>query len=276
MAKILVTDLDGTLFYPKQPRIYISPENVKFLRDWVDSGNKLVIASGRNLEEVEKLYKKIQRPFSYIGCNSGFIFEEGKIIYEHPFNGEEIVRLMDTIEERFDTSNYVAMTENYPTLIYCRKWKKRFRIAYPIWNLSQGKYGGPYKIVSKDAFLDEIRNGKVYKFMCFLGIGHRNSVKASIVSKYLSKYLDYEIHWSSISIEFNPRGVNKVNGINQYLKLHNYSRDDVYVIGDSGNDVCMFKEFYNNSFCMSHANSSIKKYAKTIVDTVHDLRKYIL
>ena len=60
MAKILVTDLDGTLFYPKKRLGLIGKENLSFLREWVDSGNKLVLASGRNYKDAEKNTKKDQ------------------------------------------------------------------------------------------------------------------------------------------------------------------------------------------------------------------------
>lgn len=276
MAKILVTDLDGTLFYPKKRLGLISKENLSFLREWIDNGNKLVFASGRHFNEAAKLLKKLKRPAAFIGCNSAVLYEDGKIIYENLIDGEEILQLMQRIESRFDPSNYVVMSENYNTLIYSRKYKAAFRCIYPLYKLSQGVYGGPYKIVRKSKFINEIKNGKIYKVMCFFGIGHRNSVRASVVSKYLAKYEpNYESHWSSISIEFNHKGVNKANGIKKYLEIHNYSKDDVYVIGDSGNDVCMFKEFYDHSFCMKHSNSSIKKYAKTIVENVYDLKDYI-
>ena len=61
MAKILVTDLDGTLFYPKKKLGLIGKENLAFLREWIDSGNKLVLASGRNYKDADKILKKIGR-----------------------------------------------------------------------------------------------------------------------------------------------------------------------------------------------------------------------
>lgn len=276
MAKILVTDLDGTLFYPKKRLGLIGKENLSFLREWVDSGNKLVLASGRNYKDAEKILKKINRPAAFIGCNSSVIYEDGKIVHEDLIDGKEVLKLFERIESRFDPSNYVIMSENFNTYIYSRKYKAAFRCIYPLYSLSQGRYASPYKIVRKSKFINEIKNGKIFKVMCFFGIGHRNSVRASVVAKYLRKYEpNYETNWSSISIEFNNKGVNKANGIKKYLEMHNYSKDDVYVIGDSGNDVCMFREFYENSFCMKHSNSSIKKYAKTIIENVYEIKNYI-
>ena len=47
--KILATDLDGTLFYPKDKKEMICKENLTFIRDFIDQGNKLVIVTGRSL-----------------------------------------------------------------------------------------------------------------------------------------------------------------------------------------------------------------------------------
>ena len=38
--KILVTDLDGTLFYPKDKKAMICKENLDFVRNFIDKGNK--------------------------------------------------------------------------------------------------------------------------------------------------------------------------------------------------------------------------------------------
>lgn len=61
MPKILATDLDGTLFYPKRRITMISKRNLKFIRDFVDNGNKLLIVSGRNVKFAKKVEKKNQK-----------------------------------------------------------------------------------------------------------------------------------------------------------------------------------------------------------------------
>ena len=68
----------------------------------------------------------------------------------------------------------------------------------------------------------------------------------------------------------------KSEGIDWYLKEHNCKAEDLYVVGDSGNDISMFKKFYNNSFCMNHSHPTVKKYAKTVIGDFEDLRDYIL
>ena len=86
----------------------------------------MIIESFRE-EETFLLGEKIGREATFIGCNSAVIYENGKIVYEDLLDGEEIIKLMERIESRFDPSNYVVMTENYNTYIYSRKYKPSFR-----------------------------------------------------------------------------------------------------------------------------------------------------
>ena len=48
--KVLATDLDGTLFYPKDKKNIICLENLKFIRDFIDEGNKVILISGRSFD----------------------------------------------------------------------------------------------------------------------------------------------------------------------------------------------------------------------------------
>ena len=48
------------------------------------------------------------------------------------------------------------------------------------------------------------------------------------------------------------------------------------MVGDSGNDIPMFKEFPENSFCMSRAPETIQKYAKYTIDKYEDLSRYLI
>ena len=58
-----------------------------------------------------------------------------------------------------------------------------------------------------------------------------------------------------------------------YLEIN---KDDVYVVGDSGNDITMFNKFHEHSYCMKRGHPSARKYAKHIITRVYKLEKLIL
>ena len=81
MAKLLAIDLDGTLFYPKSIRRCICKKNVKFLRRWIDAGNKVVLVTSRSTQFTERLKDEIKRPVDFITCCSSQIIANDKLIY---------------------------------------------------------------------------------------------------------------------------------------------------------------------------------------------------
>ena len=55
MIKLIATDLDGTLFYPKRRLTGMIKENKKFLKSFLNSGKDVLIASGRSTGMLSKL-----------------------------------------------------------------------------------------------------------------------------------------------------------------------------------------------------------------------------
>ena len=93
MCKLLACDLDGTLFYPRQINRCISRKNVKFLRKWIDLGNKVVLITSRSLEFVQKLKKEIQREFDVMTCSSAQIMCDGKMVKDTYMKNEELITI---------------------------------------------------------------------------------------------------------------------------------------------------------------------------------------
>ncbi|NLB49066.1 MAG: HAD hydrolase family protein [Erysipelotrichia bacterium] len=85
-----------------------------------------------------------------------------------------------------------------------------------------------------------------------------------------------ESSWTVKVIELTPRGCTKGNGVEKYCQIMNIDHNNVYVVGDSGNDISMFEKFYERSYCMRRGHPSARKYAKHIISRVYKLEKLIL
>ena len=104
----------------------------------------------------------------------------------------------------------------------------------------------------------------------------KEKLAQAMTDEYLNIVNGYlEATWSGEAIEFMKKGVSKANALKKLIDVLKLERNEVAVIGDSGNDVSMFKEF-EHSFVMSHAPEEIKKFASTVVDNVYDLKNYIM
>ena len=277
MGKLLAVDLDGTLFYPHQKKCCISKKNVKFLRDFIDEGNKLVLVTSRSHQFTLKLKDEIQRPFDVINCTSSQIYAGEKIIRDVPMEPKDLKEVINFLDTTHRPIAYLMTTENYPCIIKQNVPLNKFLIwSYNRYYAHQRCYQEPY-VLDNDIFDQELDHSKVYKVMVFYGFGRNKKKLSKELNKLLrEKHPTIESSWTLIVNELTPLNCNKSYGIRYYCNYFGIDKKDVYVVGDSGNDISMFNEFHENSFVMSHAYPSVKKYAKHVVSRVFKLRDYVL
>ena len=61
MNKVIATDLDGTLLYPKDKKNIVCKPNLYFLQSFIDKGGKVIIVSGRSLAYGLRVKERINR-----------------------------------------------------------------------------------------------------------------------------------------------------------------------------------------------------------------------
>ncbi|HPY37936.1 MAG TPA: HAD family hydrolase [Bacilli bacterium] len=274
MKKIIATDLDGTLFYPKRRVRMISSRNKAFIRQYIDEGGKVIIVSGRNYFFSHKVVSVIDRPVDVLSCNSAYISCDGKIIRELFLPAERMSQILEEINRDYDPHGYLIMSKNQNLVTYDRYKSKLKNLANRFYYMIQGAYREPY-VNSQEVFYDELSKGQVYKLMIYFGLSKKAQKIAKEVNKELrEKYPEIEASWIGMFIEITPRGCTKADGIKFYLDYLKRSYQDVVVVGDSGNDISMFTAF-EHSFCMEHAHKSVQKYAKHCIRHFSDLEQYV-
>ena len=277
MGKLLAIDLDGTLFYPKRRRKCICKKNVLFLRKWIDAGNKVVLVTSRSTQFTEKLKDEIQRPVDFITCCSSQIIVGGQMLYEKSMPREKLKKIVAHIEKTYEPIAFLMTTENHPCIIkYSRKVSHMYLTFYRLWHWFQFSYREPY-IADNELFEKELNESKVYKIMTFIGLRKKKAAVSKETNKELREaFTEIESSWTAQVNELTPSGCNKGNGVERYCTLMNINKDDVYVVGDSGNDITMFNKFHENSFCMKRGHPSARKYAKHIISRVYKLEELLL
>ena len=277
MCKLLACDLDGTLFYPKQINRCISRKNVHFLRKWIDAGNKVVLITSRSTEFVERLKKEIQRPFDLMSCTSAQIYHDDKLIRHKWMPNKELETIFWKIDAKYKPIGYLLTAEGYPCVVYNPKRAGLFfLILYKIYYWFQFKYREP-AFMDNEKFMELMREGKCYKLMTFFGLGKKKGTLSKEINKALREnYPNIESSWSLIVNELTPSGCNKGEGLEEYCKVTGFKPEDIYVVGDSGNDIAMFQKYHEHSYCMAHAYPSVKKYAKHAITRVYKLDKLVL
>ncbi len=271
--KLLVTDLDGTLFLPRRPRRMISKKNIKFLRDFIDNGNEVVLASSRSYEFMKEVGERIDRPVGYIACNGAVLVNKNGIVYQDThFDNELIKKAMKDIEDTANPRAHLLVGEKSNICIEdfdSFNWLMRgiIRFVYAL----QFSYKERYS-TKKEDFESEINSGKVYKVMLFIGFSKKKRNLAKQVNESIrEKYPEVESNWSGFVDELAPMGIDKGAAVHLFADKLHIAPEDVMVVGDGGNDIPMFKEYPSSAFVMKKAPKEVKKYAEKILKHVYNL-----
>jgi Cof subfamily protein (haloacid dehalogenase superfamily) len=275
MNKVLAVDLDGTLFYPKKRVALVSKKNVKFLQDFIDAGNRVIFVTSRGLQFATKTATKIGRQIDFVCVNGGVVVLDGKTIFDKkmaPGHAREIFSILST---KYPALAWFLDSDKYRNLLYntTTNWfvKQFFKWYYRF----QGVYQEEY-VADNDVFLKELDEGNVYRFLVYFGLGKKAEKEAKEANRYIrDQFPDLESSWIHTVVELAAKDCNKASGLEKIFAVAPAEKDNVYVIGDSGNDISMFLA-YPHSFCMAHANQSVKKFAKNIISRVHHLREFLL
>lgn len=112
--------------------------------------------------------------------------------------------------------------------------------------------------------------------MFMIGLTKKKQRQARDINRILrNAYDNLESAWSNQVIEVTSSGSSKGEAIKEFCELKGINKDEVAVVGDSGNDITMFKEFPENSFCMEHGPETVHKYAKYTIVKFEDLSRYL-
>ncbi|MCQ3035980.1 MAG: HAD family hydrolase, partial [Bacilli bacterium] len=219
----------------------------------------------------------IDRPFDFLTCSSADVSINGDMVRSIVIPSETIQELVRRINDECHPAGYLLTSKKHNLIIRYNLPRTKFiENMYLLYHKFQFKYREEF-ILDNDAFDKELVEGEIQKMMIFFGLRKKNYDKAKAINKELrAKYPDAEFSWSNQVIELTPKNCNKGDGLEYYCNVSNISKDNVYVVGDSGNDIAMFNKFHEHSYCMAHSYPSVKKYAKHIISRVWKLDKLVL
>jgi Cof subfamily protein (haloacid dehalogenase superfamily) len=275
LKKVIATDLDGTLFYPRKRIRMIGKDNRQFIEKFMDDGGRLLLVSGRNRYFGEKVGANLKRNVDVVGCNGTFVLSNGALIKETFFAKESLKTILKEAQREYALPMVMLFTKHRNIVIPRSGIGRMAGLAYTVYQTFQGTYREP--IVRSDrVYYEELEKGEVYKAMLFFGISGKAKRKAMEANKLMRlRYPDAEFSWVDQAIEITPKGCTKSSGIEFYLDYNHLNRDNVLVVGDSGNDISMFESFKEQSFCMEHSPDAVQKHAKHIIKRFYDLETYI-
>lgn len=274
MKSLLATDLDGTLFYPQRKITMIPQRNVTFLRRYIDRGGTVVLVTSRNRDYADRVIAKIKRPLDIIGGNGTYIIIDGKTVQDECLQNRLAEDLFNFVEQHFQIRAWMLQSREKGLVLYVGNLSFLKKKMYQLYYAWQGVYKEPY-LFGNDLFRDQLKNAQLYKLMMYFGFPKDASENAKKTNVYIREhYPSVESSWIRQFIEITPLGCNKGDALKKYCAIKGFQVEDVHVVGDSGNDITMFKSF-PNSYCMDHASPAVKKYARHIIGKIPDLERYL-
>ncbi len=273
--KLFAIDLDGTLFYPKERFRMIHPKNLSFIRQLVDQGHEVVLVTSRSRDFTERVIKKIDRNLSYVSRNGAVVFHEGKIIEDRVWPKNTALTLYESIKAIYPNQTWSVDSRQSQNVVNIGQHGFWIHVLYRLYYLFQGVYRESF-ISDEKKFLQVLKNEDIHRVLLYFGLGKKGTNRAKEARDvFKKKFPNFEFSWIEGLIEIAPLSCNKLTGLTQLLKLKQINEDQVYVVGDSGNDTVLFKHFYDRSFVMNNAHPEIKKQAKTIIKRVYEIATYL-
>lgn len=233
---LLVSDYDGTLSTNK----YDMKINCEYLNNFINSGNKFVLSSGRPLISIKRQIEMYNIPYSYIASSDGsYLFDKNDNLLLANHMSKKIIDEIDDLKK----------LDIYREIQYSRP-------RYNGTTVDNDEIGSIAFVIEKDNITDEF----LYLY---------NKLKENNSNDYQFETYGYDKRYFYM---VRPKGVNKSVPIRFLEKKLKIPKSKIYTIGDNNNDIEMIRDY--NGFMIGD-NEDVEKVALKKYNSVHELIKDI-
>lgn len=245
MKKIVFIDVDGTMYHAHEDSISESiKQKLKEASEYVD----LFVSTGRCglaltcLREAKKYFK------GFVLSNGSYVTYDNKLVSEKIVEKSDLIKLIEVAKEL--NSNIGLITDK---IIYVNEMTDIVDYA-----LTPRDHNS-IEVVNDYNFNLDIKYNMAWSF--------DELDKINEMEKRLPSNFTF-FKWGKIGSDIVLNNTTKALGIMELLR---YLKGDyiTYAIGDSGNDIPMFK-LVDNPICMGNGTDQAKEHAKYITKTLSD------
>lgn len=254
---LIATDLDGTLLSKESN---ISDKNLNAVKNFYDNKVITIPVTGRTLYEIPEKIRNDSSFRYFIYSNGAGIYdkEKGNLYYE-PIETE-------TGKKIFDLLN------SYDTLV------EIYSLGEPL--IDKNKYGEkPFDYYKVDKSFKKCMIETRVKVDDFYNILDKNGIKAEMFNVFFRNqddrtecrekieklFPDIEITTSlDNNLEIMKKGINKGSALINICKILNIDTNFVIALGDSRNDISMFKKA-GTKLAVNNACDELKNMADTVI-----------
>lgn len=263
MIKLIVTDLDGTLFTSDKR---LPPDFDEVLYKLKEKGIAFAVATGRNFEGINHYFPDKIQDMYFICDNGAFIMEHDRLSRCTTIDKDLCRRVFDTVKE------YGAID-----VLACGLKGTYYTLCCDAMQYTMDNYYAPVTFVEDMCNIDD----QLFK------ISYSDFNGGPIASgsyEFMSEKFGSElaIHPSGgIWMDSMHKTVSKGEGVKALQQLLGVTDEETLVCGDYYNDIPML-ENAKNVFVVSGAPEDVKKYATRVIKSndeygvTHAIKEYIL
>ena len=251
--KLLAIDMDGTLLNSNNE---VSLRTREAINEAKKRGVNVVIATGRILESASFYSKKLDLKNPILACNGALIVDEKlNIIYKNPMEVDKVKSIAQLSKDMGVYYHFYDEKKLYSPI--------RIEEIIKFYNEGNGDKTVDMEVFTDIDRLTKERNINIYKFLFI----DNNIDKLKILRNEINRLenIGTSSSWPN-NIEAMAANVSKGQGLDKLCKIMNIEAEEVIAIGDSENDLSMFK-FAGLSVAMGNGEKIAKDNAAYITDT---------
>lgn len=245
--KILASDLDGTLYFGDQ-KDPIRTNDREAIHAFQKAGNAFGICSGRTLAGIHHALdgRDIDLDFYILVSGAALADHKGNYIYQHTLS----ISLIRAIIEAVDTNEVSVLfchDEDYYRMKQIRDANDPAKMIHNIDEAPDLPYDSLHFAFKKDDPIIEYYKEKLIQLF----------------------HEQVEVHHNVNNLDIAPKGCTKGNAIQTLPDYYPIRFEDIFVIGDSYNDISMLSST-PNAFTFHSSPDEVKKHAKYIVNSISE------
>ena len=254
--KILASDYDGTLKHGE----LVLEEDILAIKRWRKEGNLFVIDTGRSMESILQEVERYQIPVDYyVTNNGGMVFDAKQDEMFSSYLGE--IMGLDVI--------YIAKQVGHVVSYVVNDGFHRHRVV-----VDQDLVEKRYPELKPD--LEEEDLMKLGKY-AQLVISMESMEDAAALALRINVHFPGQAvaYANKYVVDVVPYGVSKARGLAFLCESVGAAIEDVYAVGDAGNDIDLIT-FGLHGACMRSGMAEAKQHARYLCDGVGELINAIL
>jgi hypothetical protein len=221
MIQVFVADMDGTFL--RKDHSYDRALFIKMMEKIKQQNKHFVVASGNQWRQIRSFFNGYEKDISIVGENGAVVLHQDTIIGSTHFEKETLASLLNYLLHV--ESIYLCSGVHHSYVLDAYPQAMKDHIALYARNI---QYVAQY----------EVKDDPILK----IALVCENHLTHHIMSGLQQNFPHVEVHSSGLgSIDINPYGVNKGNGLEKLLNVIHHSFDDCMAFGDGGNDVSMLE-----------------------------------